>query len=598
MNNFNYKNLTPFKWFVLENFPYIEVDFDALTNWGLFCKLGEEINKVIDSQNIVGEQAENLTNAFNNLKNYVDNYFNNLDVQDEINNKLNEMVQSGELQNIIGEFLKLNSLLTFNNVEDLKNSENLIEGSFVQTLGYYSINDGGKSLYKVKNINNEIVIDNASIIPLKNNLIAELITNNANLISFGCHGDGLFDDTENFNKCLNYAKNHNILLTSPSNKTYLINETLNISNINIDLNNSIIKTNSNIPILSINTTIPHANYNNIVLDLNNISECGIKIIECRKSNFSNFIIKNISNIGVIYNKGYELNFNNFSMYGTSINSIGFDLKSGDSNFTDIFMQDVVTAFQTTNVLNKFTRVHAWIGTKEYYQYSKFFNIVGKAIISCTDCYCDTMRYFINIVTNGLEPIIQCTNLRVLYANWVYTDPTMESLILKGVTSSSDSGNINIINSFIQGINGYNIKISNITFMGQLVNNVYSYLREMDKINLGELILPDGVTADVNRINRNGNIIEIQAILHFNISNLSSRYVVMQLPNYVYKPKYNLISSCYLANSSSIGDKQSITPISLNVAGQNVENNNVSFYVPNTINGNCTVSINTTYVKNI
>lgn len=96
--NFDYKNLSPFKWFVLENFPFIEADFDALTDWQLFCKLGKEINKIIDSQNIVGEQAETLTNTFNTLYNYVHNYFDNLDVQDEIDNKLNELVESGELQ--------------------------------------------------------------------------------------------------------------------------------------------------------------------------------------------------------------------------------------------------------------------------------------------------------------------------------------------------------------------------------------------------------------------------------------------------------------------------------------------------------------------
>ena len=101
MNKFDYKNLTPFKWFVLENFPFIEADFDALTEWQLFCKLGKEINKIIDSQNVVGTQMENVTNAFNNLKKYVDNYFDNLDVQDEINNKLNEMAQDGSLYEII-----------------------------------------------------------------------------------------------------------------------------------------------------------------------------------------------------------------------------------------------------------------------------------------------------------------------------------------------------------------------------------------------------------------------------------------------------------------------------------------------------------------
>ena len=102
MNNFSYKNLCPFKWFVLQNFPFIEADFDAITNWQLFCKLGEEMNKIIEKVNQAGEQTENLTNAFIELQNYVNDYFENLDVQEEIDNKLDEMAESGELQNIIG----------------------------------------------------------------------------------------------------------------------------------------------------------------------------------------------------------------------------------------------------------------------------------------------------------------------------------------------------------------------------------------------------------------------------------------------------------------------------------------------------------------
>lgn len=114
--NFIYKKLSPFKWFVLENFPFIEADFDALTEWQLFCKIGKEINKIIDSQNIVGDQAETLTNTFNTLKNYVDNYFNNLDVQDEINNKLNEMASDGTLANIINQevFSEINTKIDKN----------------------------------------------------------------------------------------------------------------------------------------------------------------------------------------------------------------------------------------------------------------------------------------------------------------------------------------------------------------------------------------------------------------------------------------------------------------------------------------------------
>lgn len=122
--NYDYKNLPPFKWFVLENFPFIEADFDALTNWQLFCKLGKEMNKIIDSTNLTGEQVENLTNAFNELKNYVENYLDNLDIQEDINNKLDEMVEDGTLETLINEelFTEIN-----NNITSLQNSNNRLE---------------------------------------------------------------------------------------------------------------------------------------------------------------------------------------------------------------------------------------------------------------------------------------------------------------------------------------------------------------------------------------------------------------------------------------------------------------------------------------
>ena len=92
MNKYN--NITPFKWCVIQNFPFIEEDFDAITNYQLLCKVVEYLNKVIENVNIIGENEEKLINEFNNLKNYIDNYFKNLDIKDEINSKLDEMAQN------------------------------------------------------------------------------------------------------------------------------------------------------------------------------------------------------------------------------------------------------------------------------------------------------------------------------------------------------------------------------------------------------------------------------------------------------------------------------------------------------------------------
>lgn len=169
---FNYIHLTPFKWYVLENFPFIEADFDALTNWQLFCKLGKEINKIIPAVNKVGQQTEDLTN-------FVTNYFDNLDVQDEINNKLDQMVQDGTLQEIITQYLQTAGILGFNTVNDMKNATNIINGSFAKTYGKNSYNDGLGEFYKIRNITNEDVIDEVNIIKINNSdtLIAELIKN-------------------------------------------------------------------------------------------------------------------------------------------------------------------------------------------------------------------------------------------------------------------------------------------------------------------------------------------------------------------------------------------------------------------------------------
>ena len=103
MNNFDYKNLTPFKWYVLENFPFIEADFDAITNYQLYCKVVEYLNKTIENMNQIGEQMENVTNAMTDLQDYVNNYFSELNIQNEINNKLDDMAQDGTLAEIINQ---------------------------------------------------------------------------------------------------------------------------------------------------------------------------------------------------------------------------------------------------------------------------------------------------------------------------------------------------------------------------------------------------------------------------------------------------------------------------------------------------------------
>lgn len=204
---YNYNKLTPFKKYIIQNFPFIDADFDALTNYQLYCKIVEYLNKVIDSENEQNEQIELLTNAFNNLHDYVENYFANLDVQEEIDNKLDDMVEQGTLQEIVADYLNSKAVFGYDNVQAMKDSTNLINGSYAKTLGFYSKNDNGGAYYKIRNITNDDVVDNMKIISLNdenNQLIAELIIQDfVNPEMFGAKSDGESDDKNYIQACFN-----------------------------------------------------------------------------------------------------------------------------------------------------------------------------------------------------------------------------------------------------------------------------------------------------------------------------------------------------------------------------------------------------------
>lgn len=70
----NYKPVTPFKGWVIEDFPFIEADFDAVTNYEMLSKITEYLNKLMYNSNITDNKIIELVDAFNSLKTYVDEY--------------------------------------------------------------------------------------------------------------------------------------------------------------------------------------------------------------------------------------------------------------------------------------------------------------------------------------------------------------------------------------------------------------------------------------------------------------------------------------------------------------------------------------------
>lgn len=147
------------------------------------------------------ETVEEYIAKFVELKDFVDTYFENLDVQEEINNKLDDMVEAGTLQEIITTYIQSNVAWTFDTVSEMQSATNLMVGSYAQTLGYNTIGDGGGATYKI--------VDTADTytITISTGLYAKLVvTGNAICPQqFGAYGDGQHDDYVAVNKCVAFA---------------------------------------------------------------------------------------------------------------------------------------------------------------------------------------------------------------------------------------------------------------------------------------------------------------------------------------------------------------------------------------------------------
>lgn len=77
-----------------------------LTDYNFLTALLARFEEVINNLNSMGVSVEQLQQNFNELKKYVDDYFKGLDVQEEINNKLNEMAIDGTLVTILQPSIK------------------------------------------------------------------------------------------------------------------------------------------------------------------------------------------------------------------------------------------------------------------------------------------------------------------------------------------------------------------------------------------------------------------------------------------------------------------------------------------------------------
>ena len=355
--------------------------------------------------------VNNNSEVVEELKIYVEHYFDNLDVQEEINNKLDEMAEDGTLEDIIAAYLNTRAIIGFDTVNDMKSSENLVNGSYAKTLGYHSKNDGGSALYKIRNITNNDVINNKNIIKINdsnNQLIAELIDfGSINVDQLGAKGNNIDDDTEIFDFAVENYKE----IELNSKKTYIVNELLiNDVFVNINGNNATIKASNDCDyVIGFYAENPNTNnfykgkIENLVIDGNHkANDCILNNNSTRRT-FENITLNNPKENGFHATNaggGTRLLSINGKQDNLGITSYFLKIDAADININQADYQGYkVGLYSSSNLqVNQF---HGYIypNNKNEYEGSKFIQLAGGRF-SADNIYPDTQQFWIYISEIG------------------------------------------------------------------------------------------------------------------------------------------------------------------------------------------------------
>ena len=167
----NYMDLQPFRFWCQKVLPLVYDD--SLSYYELLCKVVDYLNKTMEDVGVLEGDVTGLHEAYKKLQGYVNDYFSTLDVQEEINNKLDEMASNGTL----GEILK--SVITVNQPVLVNNKEEMINTSYLYILasdGYVYYYDGKKFTPSTLKYNVPVnaYIANSFTVPIKINDIKSI----------------------------------------------------------------------------------------------------------------------------------------------------------------------------------------------------------------------------------------------------------------------------------------------------------------------------------------------------------------------------------------------------------------------------------------
>lgn len=103
-NRHSFTELTPFRYWCTKILPLTYED--SLSYYELLSKVVDYLNKAMEDVDNLNTDMTALYKAYGELEDYVNNYFHNLDFQEEVNARLDEMAETGELDTVISNAIR------------------------------------------------------------------------------------------------------------------------------------------------------------------------------------------------------------------------------------------------------------------------------------------------------------------------------------------------------------------------------------------------------------------------------------------------------------------------------------------------------------
>lgn len=260
---------------------------------------------------------------------------------------------------------------------------------------------------------------------------------------FGAKGDGISDDTDNIKATITYARDKKSVIVFPAGN-YGISEPLDV-NFDIKIigeNAFIIPLKDMTHFMGINTT--EKTNSGYIFGLGFSAgdtfsvTTGIKISYVANFRLHGLKIFNTT-VGIDYIKGYELLVDS-CLIRTSIpseDSIGMDIKTSDSHFSNIIIINYHVGIYDEYGGNFYDKIHAWIANTAIVKNSIYFRANGSAYIS--QCFNDT--YETAIYINGKQNVVVSEFRNFYNSNYINSDIIDDTPVLFHISNGQENQNL-------------------------------------------------------------------------------------------------------------------------------------------------------------